>query len=154
MSLPSVVFAAQHPGERNLQFQSMIAIFNVFILSGIDYTQNKCERDGSGRMRTYPVPSECTRWTSGTRITLVYFTSNRHVTASADARSFLQTKCPLPSPVSARCSYWFLRYFAACPEVCLKIPVSPVASHPLLSAFSARCSYLFYITLLLVPILS
>ena len=91
---------------------------------GIDYTQNKCERDGSGRMRTYPVPSECTRWTSGTRITLVYFTSNRHVTASADARSFLQTKCPLPSPVSARCSYWFLRYFAACPEVCLKIPVS------------------------------
>jgi hypothetical protein len=46
MSLPSVVFAAQHPGERNLQFQSMIAIFNVFILSGIDYTQNKCERDG------------------------------------------------------------------------------------------------------------
>ena len=121
---------------------------------GIDYTQNKCERDGSGRMRTYPVPSECTRWTSGTRITLVYFTSNRHVTASADARSFLQTKCPLPSPVSARCSYWFLRYFAACPEVCLKIPVSPVASHPLLSAFSARCSYLFYITLMLILIFS
>ena len=34
----------------------------------------------------------------GTRITLVYFTANRHVTASADARSFLQTKCNFNLP--------------------------------------------------------
>ena len=34
MSLLSIVFAAQHPGERNLQFQSMTAILDVFVLSG------------------------------------------------------------------------------------------------------------------------
>ena len=34
MNLLSIVFAAQHPGERNLQFQSMTAILDVFVLSG------------------------------------------------------------------------------------------------------------------------
>ena len=41
---------------------------------------------------------QTSRWTSGTRITLVYFTPNTHVTASADARSFLQTKCNFNLP--------------------------------------------------------